>query len=90
MRGNWSVCTPRDTFGAPIRSRWLGGAEMLDDSEGYAPNLTPHEDGMGGRSAAEIIEALHPTVAPGEAGEVVEDPVGSPSQFVFILFCYYR
>lgn len=65
--GHCATChTPRDSFGGWIRSRWLGGAEMLDNSGGYAPNLTPHDDGLAGRSAGEILEALHPTEETGE------------------------
>lgn len=68
--GHCGTChTPRGAFGGPLRGRWLGGAEMLDDSGGYAPNLTPHDDGLGGWSAAEIVEMLHPAGPPDEVGE---------------------
>ncbi|MDV7145374.1 cytochrome c [Tropicimonas sp. TH_r6] len=59
--GHCGSChTPRGPLGGERAGRWLAGAEMLDGS-GYAPNLTPHEDGLEGYSAEEIIETLHPT-----------------------------
>ncbi|PRY26229.1 mono/diheme cytochrome c family protein [Aliiruegeria haliotis] len=58
--GHCGTChTPRTPLGGARLSRWLGGAELLDGS-GTAPNLTPHEDGLGVRSIEEIVEALHP------------------------------
>lgn len=59
--GHCGSChTPRTALGGPRRSLWLGGAEMPDQT-GFAPNLTPHNDGLGDWSEAEIVEALRPT-----------------------------
>lgn len=59
--GHCAEChTPRNALGGLKHSRWLAGGPMLDDS-GTAPNITPDETGLGGRSAAEIVEALTPS-----------------------------
>lgn len=56
--GHCGSChTPRNSLGGQRLSRWLGGAEMMDET-GYAPNLTPHEDGLADWSVEEIVEAL--------------------------------
>ncbi len=67
--GHCGSChTPRTGLGGPRTGLWLGGAEMPDES-GFAPNLTPHEQGLGDRSPAEIVEALRPAGPPGEDDE---------------------
>jgi len=67
--GHCGAChTPRTVLGGPRRTHWLGGAEMPDRT-GFAPNLTPHEAGLGDWSVAEIVEALRPTSPPGDADE---------------------
>lgn len=65
--GHCGTChTPRTALGGPRRTHWLGGAEMPDQT-GFAPNLTPHDDGLGDWSEAEIVEALRPTGPTGDA-----------------------
>lgn len=49
--------TPRTALGGLDRDRALAGAEMLDGI-GYAPNLTPHEDGLAAWTAEDIAFAL--------------------------------
>ncbi|WP_170844510.1 c-type cytochrome [Aliiruegeria lutimaris] len=66
--GHCGTChTPRNALGGQKLGLWLSGAEMLDGS-GYAPNLTPHEDGLAGWSSGEIIETLQPHEGAGFAG----------------------
>lgn len=65
--GHCGSChTPRTVLGGPRRSLWLGGAEMPEKT-GFAPNLTPHDDGLGDWTEAEIVEALRPTSPTGDA-----------------------
>jgi len=52
--GHCGEChTPRDRAGGIIRSRWLGGAPK-PDGEGRVSNITPHEDGLGEWSVADL------------------------------------
>ncbi len=67
--GHCGAChTPTGELGGPRKGRWLAGARMPDDS-GFAPNLTPHEDGLAGYSADDIVTALRPFEEPSEADE---------------------
>jgi mono/diheme cytochrome c family protein len=45
--------TPRDLAGGLQGGRWLGGAPN-PDGEGKVPNITPHADGLGEWSLADI------------------------------------
>lgn len=55
--GHCGAChSPRDGLGGPLRKRWLSGAETPDES--FAPNLTPHGDGLQDWSEADIVAAL--------------------------------
>ena len=65
--GHCGTChTPRTALGGPRPTHWLGGSEMPDQT-GFAPNLTPHDDGLGDWSEAEIVETLRPTGPTGDA-----------------------
>jgi mono/diheme cytochrome c family protein len=56
--GHCGEChTPRGPVGGPDRDRWLAGGPSLD-GEGRVPNITPHEDGLSGWSAADIAYYL--------------------------------
>ena len=50
--------TPRDGGGGEIPSRFLAGTESLILEEGKIPNITPHKDGIGSWSAADIEYSL--------------------------------
>jgi mono/diheme cytochrome c family protein len=56
--GHCAEChTPRDRFGGLIVSRWMAGASSLE-GEGRAPNITPHDQGIGSWSQADIAYYL--------------------------------
>lgn len=62
--GHCGEChTPRDTFGGPENSAWLTGGPN-PDGEGRVPDITPHEDGLGGWSAADIAYYLESGFTP--------------------------
>lgn len=62
--GHCGEChTPRDTFGGPDNSAWLTGGPN-PDGEGRVPDITPHEDGLGGWSAADIAYYLESGFTP--------------------------
>jgi len=64
--GHCGAChTPRDAFGGEIADRFLAGAESLElaegpegESSGNIPNITPHSDGIGNWSEADISYSL--------------------------------
>jgi mono/diheme cytochrome c family protein len=56
--GHCGEChTPRDAMGGLRLSQWLAGAPN-PEGRGVIPNITPHEQGIGGWSAGEIADAL--------------------------------
>ena len=56
--GHCGAChTPRDEYGGPINSRFLAGTSG-DNGVEKAPNITPHEDGIGSWSARDIAYSL--------------------------------
>jgi len=56
--GHCGEChTPRDRFGGLDRDKWLAGAAN-PDGEGTIPNITPHESGIKGWSAEDIVNGL--------------------------------
>ncbi len=56
--GHCGSChTPRNPLGAQRHGLWLAGAYTLDN-EGFAPNLTPHADGLKDWSTADIVDSL--------------------------------
>jgi mono/diheme cytochrome c family protein len=56
--GHCAEChTPRDSFGGMIADKKLGGAPN-PDGEGFIPNITPHETGIGSWSEKDIVFAL--------------------------------
>lgn len=62
--GHCGEChTPRDGLGGPEQSQWLAGAPG-PDGEGRAPNITPHDDGLAGWSAADIAYYLETGFTP--------------------------
>ncbi|MGH1479774.1 MAG: c-type cytochrome [Geminicoccales bacterium] len=70
--------SPRNILGGPDHARFLGGNPV--GAEGKAvPNITPHEDGIGNWSAADIAFALESGLTPdydsfgSGMGEVVDD-----------------
>jgi mono/diheme cytochrome c family protein len=62
--GHCQEChTPRNFFGGPIRSRAFAGGES-PEGDGRIPNITPHEDGIGNWTQADIITALESGFTP--------------------------
>lgn len=62
--GHCGEChTPRSVIGGLDPSRWLAGAPN-PEGEGYVPNITPHGDGLGDWSEAEIAFALETGLTP--------------------------
>ena len=62
--GHCAEChTPRDALGGLDRSRWMAGGPN-PDGEGSIPNITPHEDGIGGWSEADIAYYLETGFTP--------------------------
>ncbi len=56
--GHCGAChTPRDRFGGPIRDRLLAGTSGENAGE-KAPNITPHENGIGSWSRKDIAYSL--------------------------------
>jgi len=67
--GHCGTChTPRTALGGLRRALWLAGGEM-PDATGFAPNLTPHETGLGDWTVDDIVEALRPVGPSGGADE---------------------
>lgn len=68
--GHCGAChTPRDAFGGEIPGRHLAGAKLLDsgndpDGGDRAPNITPHDDGIGDWSERDIAYALESGFTP--------------------------
>ena len=61
--GHCGAChTPRDAYGGEVVERFLAGAESFEVTDGEAagriPNITPHEDGIGGWRASDIAFSL--------------------------------
>jgi mono/diheme cytochrome c family protein len=62
--GHCAEChTPRDRFGGLDRSRWMAGGPS-PDGEGSVPNITPHEQGIGGWSQRDIAYYLETGFTP--------------------------
>ncbi len=58
--GHCAEChTPRNRFGGFDYTRWLAGGAAMEGG-GYVPNITPHEDGLAGRSIDEITQSFSP------------------------------
>jgi len=72
--------TPRNFLGGLDRSRWLAGAPLEGGS--WAPNLTPHDTGLGKWSSSDIVTALELGLTPdfdvlgGPMSEVVRHSTG--------------
>ena len=62
--GHCGEChTPRGPLGGMDYDRWLAGGPSPDE-EGRVPNITPHEEGLSGWSAADIAYYLESGVTP--------------------------
>ncbi|ODN72451.1 cytochrome c [Methylobrevis pamukkalensis] len=62
--GHCGEChTPRDAFGGPDRTRWLAGAPD-PEGKGRIPNITPHDEGIGGWAEEDIAYALESGFTP--------------------------
>jgi mono/diheme cytochrome c family protein len=62
--GHCGEChTPRNLGGGLVNSNWLAGATAAE-GEGTVPNITPHEDGLGGWSDFEIVNLLETGFTP--------------------------
>ncbi len=62
--GHCGEChSPRDALGGVISARALAGAANLE-GEGIVPNLTPHADGLGAWSIADIAYSLETGFTP--------------------------
>jgi mono/diheme cytochrome c family protein len=70
--------TPRNAFGARIEEQFLAGSDTGPEGK-PVPNITPHEDGIGGWSKGDITFALQTGILPdgdvvgGAMSEVVDD-----------------
>ncbi len=77
--------TPRNALGGPDQSRFLGGNPVGPEGKAV-PNITPHEDGIGDWSAADIAFALESGLKPdydsfgAGMGEVVDDSTSQLSK----------
>ena len=73
--------TPRNLLGAPDAARRLAGTSQGPDGR-PVPNITPHQDGIGGWSASDLAYALETGFMPdfdvfgGAMSEVVRDSTG--------------
>lgn len=62
--GHCGEChTPRNAIGGPDLSRYLAGGPN-PEGKGRIPNITPHEDGIGSWSAADIAYSLESGFTP--------------------------
>ena len=62
--GHCGEChTPRNTIGGFVAGRALAGAKA-PEGDGFVPNVTPHETGIGGWSEADIAYALESGFTP--------------------------
>lgn len=56
--GHCGEChTPRDVLGGPDKANWLAGA-LNPEGKGTIPNITPHDDGIGGWSSDDVVYSL--------------------------------
>lgn len=70
--GHCGAChTPRDSFGGEIKERYLSGGRSFEidsqtgeASEGFIPNLTPHDNGIGDWSVSDIAYSLETGFTP--------------------------
>jgi mono/diheme cytochrome c family protein len=63
--GHCGEChTPRNALGGPDPGRAFSGAPDLEGKGDGVPNITPHKDGIGGWSEAEIVTALRTGLLP--------------------------
>ncbi len=80
--GHCAEChTPRNALGGLKSGAWLAGGPN-PDGEGRIPNITPHADGIGSWSEADIIEYLTSGFTPefDVAGGQMTDVVGNVSK----------
>ncbi|WP_069299166.1 c-type cytochrome [Neptunicoccus sediminis] len=77
--GHCAEChTPRNAIGGMDRSRWMAGGPN-PDGKGRIPNITPHDDGIGGWAVVDIVTYLNSgftpefDVAGGQMADVVEN-----------------
>lgn len=77
--GHCGEChTPRNAFGARQQERLLAGTRNGPDGK-PVPNITPHQDGIGGWSVTDLVFALQTGILPdgdvigGAMGDVVDD-----------------
>lgn len=93
--GHCAEChTPRTLLGGLDRSRWMAGAP-LPGGDGGAPNLTPHESGLGW-SAADIAGYLKTGFTPdydvvgGEMASVVDNLGQLPDEDIDAIVAYLK
>lgn len=55
--------TPRNLLGGFVRERWMAGGPAAE-GKGSVPNITPHEDGIGDWSLADIAYSLETGFTP--------------------------
>ncbi|RYH10396.1 cytochrome c [Tropicimonas sp. IMCC6043] len=89
--GHCGAChTARTPLGGPRLGQWLAGAEVPDGS-GFAANLTPHEEGLAGWSAEEIVDALRPTRGSYEGMEAARyDLAQLPESDLYAIAAYLQ
>lgn len=94
--GHCAEChTPRGPFGRLDRSRRFSGAPKSAPGGG-APNITPHESGIGAWSEADIVEYLTSgfrpdyDVAGGEMASVIEETSKIPAEDRAAIAAYLK
>ncbi|MDA8870981.1 cytochrome c, partial [Rhizobiaceae bacterium] len=95
--GHCGEChTPRGVTGGMDRTRWLAGGPAPETGGKEVPNITPHENGFGDWSAAEIEEVLTTGFTPdfdslgGSMAEVVENLARLPKEDRAAIAAYLK
>lgn len=95
--GHCAEChTPRDIFGGLNAERWMAGAPNPEGGKGRVPNITPHPDGIGGWSAADIAFLLESGFTPeydsigGSMASVQENWARLPAEYREAVAAYLK
>lgn len=94
--GHCAEChTPRNAIGGLQRDQWLAGGPN-PDGKGRIPNITPHEDGIGGWAVVDIVTYLNSgftpeyDVAGGQMADVVENTKQLPAEDHAAIAAYLK
>lgn len=95
--GHCAEChTPRDIFGGLNAERWMAGAPDPEGGKGRIPNITPHADGIGSWSAADIAFLLESGFTPeydsvgGSMASVQENWAKLPGEYREAVAAYLK